>query len=153
MCRDGKHEVLMFPHWCRPRWWRCRGTTRQCRLCCGATVRKFAVHHGTTRSAYGTLRREEWRRRWWETHRQSVWLNGSSFTKEGRDSWLCVPWVLPLWRCVGRVLTIIKWSVCQGKLNDFEKWNEFTYFFFFCLNWYKPKWWIFFISTDRQQSV
>lgn len=72
-----KSEVLMFSHWRRLPWWRYLDTTRQCPLSCGASVRKFAVHHGTTRSAYGMSRREEWRLHWWETHWQSRTCSGS----------------------------------------------------------------------------
>lgn len=62
------HKQKMCVLCLRPHWWRCPDTTRQCPPSCGLTVRKFAVHHGTTPSAYGTLRLEEWRPRWWEKH-------------------------------------------------------------------------------------
>lgn len=58
--------ILTYIFWCRLPWWHYPVTTKQCRRSCGVTLRKFAVHHGTTRFAYGTLRREKWRRHWWE---------------------------------------------------------------------------------------
>lgn len=59
-------KVVMFTRSHRLPWWHCLDTTRPFPLSCGATVRRFAAHPGTTQSACGTSRLEKWRRHWWD---------------------------------------------------------------------------------------